>query len=91
MKSLPHIKFFERRSRLFGALGAGLAVLMFVALIEILLGNLRGDTSIWIQPLATLLNCGCWVAYGLGRRDGFVLVPNVVGVVVASATLAAAL
>lgn len=91
MISLPSLKFFERGIQLFGALGAGMAVLMFVALIEILLGNLRGDTSIWIQPLATLLNCGCWVAYGLGRRDWFVFVPNVVGVLVASATLLAAL
>lgn len=88
---MQNTNFLERHNALFGALGAGMAVLMFVALIEILLGNLRGDTSIWIQPLATLLNCGCWVAYGLGRRDWFVFVPNVVGVLVASATLLAAL
>lgn len=86
-----NIAFFENRTKLFGALGAAMAVLMFVALIEVLMSNYRGDSQIWIQPLATLINCLCWWAYGVGRHDWFVITPQVFGIVLAAATLVTAL
>ena len=82
--------FFERYTQLFGSLGALMAIVMFVALIEVLLTNYRGDSAIWIQPLATLVNCGCWLAYGLGRHDWFVITPQLFGIVLAAATLVVA-
>lgn len=88
--SLPKIEFFQRRTGLFGALGAGMAILMFVALLEVLLSNWRGDSAIWMQPLATLVNCLSWLAYGLGKRDWFVVTPQLFGIVLSIATLAAA-
>lgn len=91
MPKLPEIAYFQRHTDLFGALGAAMAVLMFVALIEVLLSNWRGDSAIWLQPLATLINCGCWFAYGLGKRDWFVITPQIFGVVLSIATLLAAL
>lgn len=83
-------RFFERHTQLFGSLGAVMAIVMFVALIEVLLSNYRGDSAIWIQPLATLVNCSCWLAYGLGRHDWFVITPQLFGIVLAAATLAVA-
>lgn len=82
-----NIAFFEDRTKLFGSLGAAMAILMFVALIEVLMSNYSGDSAIWIQPLATLINCLCWTAYGVGRHDWFVITPQLFGIVLAIATL----
>lgn len=86
-----NISYFENRTKLFGTLGAAMAVLMFVALLEVLMSNYRGDSAIWVQPLATLINCLCWLAYGVGRHDWFVITPQLFGIVLAFATLLTAL
>jgi hypothetical protein len=87
---MPKIEFFLRRTGVFGSLGAAMAILMFLALFEVTLSNWRGDTTIWVQPLATLVNCLCWLAYGLGKQDWFVVTPQLFGIVLAVATLVAA-
>lgn len=91
MPDIPKIEFFERRTSLFGALGAAMAILMFIALIEVFLSNWRGDSAIWMQPAATLFNCICWLGYGLGIRDWFVITPQLFGIVLSVATIAAVL
>lgn len=88
---MPRIEFFSRRASLFGALGAAMAILMFVALLEVFLSNWQGHSAIWIQPLATLFNCLCWLGYGIGRQDWFVVTPQLFGIVLSIATLIAAL
>ncbi len=90
MPNIPPIAWFQARTSLFGTLGAAMAVCMFVALIEVMLSNWRGDSQIWIQPLATLVNCAAWLGYGIGRQDWFVVTPQLFGIVLSVATLAAA-
>lgn len=87
---MTRIAFFENNTKLFGSLGALMAIVMFVALIEVLISNYQGHSAIWIQPLATLFNCGCWLAYGIGRQDWFVVTPQLFGIVLATATLVVA-
>lgn len=88
---MPRIEFFERHTGLFGSLGAAMAILMFVALLEVFVSNWQGHSAIWMQPLATLINCVCWLGYGIGKRDWFVVTPQLFGIVLAIATLIAAL
>lgn len=66
----------EKQEKMIGMFGAILSVVMFVSLIEICLTNLHGETNIIIQPLATAINCLCWVLYGFSKRDNFIMLPN---------------
>jgi hypothetical protein len=69
-------EYLEKKESTIGLFGAALSVIMFVSLLEICLSNMRGETNIIIQPIATAINCLCWVLYGFSKRDNFIMLPN---------------
>jgi hypothetical protein len=82
--------FLHKNEKIIGSIASILAIVMFVSLIEVLLANLRGQTAIVIQPLATFLNGFFWSLYAYGRRDWFLLGPNVLACVLGALTAGAA-
>lgn len=69
------------------------AVLMYVSYISQIQLNLAGHKGSLIQPLATVLNCSLWVAYGLMKpvRDWPVALANAPGVLLGAITFTTAL
>ncbi len=59
-----------------------LTFFMFIAIIEIGISNFKGETFIWIQPLATFLNCSLWTGYGFLKRDNVIIAPNIAGIII---------
>ena len=57
-----------------------------ISLIEILISNIRGS-HIFIQPLATAFDGLFWSLYGYGRKDWFLLVPNLLALVLGLVTV----
>ena len=54
---------------------------MFICLIEVFISNLNGSSKILIQPIATAFNGLFWSLYAYGRKDWFLLVPNILACV----------
>jgi len=52
---------------------------MFFSLVEVFISNVKGESQIFILPMATVLNCFFWSLYGYIRRDIFVFMPNFLG------------
>jgi hypothetical protein len=69
--------FILKHEKIIGTLASIFAIIMFFSLIEILISNVRGDSAIFIQPIATSINGLFWGAYAYGRRDWFLFVPNI--------------
>jgi len=59
---------------------------MFVSLIEILFSNIRGDSHIFVQPIATAFNGFFWSLYAYGKKDWFLLAPNILACVLGAIT-----
>ena len=60
--------FLRKNEKVIGSIASIMAIIMFVSLIEILMSNIRGDSNIFIQPLATAV-CGFFGACMLmGKR-----------------------
>ncbi len=76
----------EKNQKTIGFVASILAIIMFVSLIEVLLSNMRGESRIIIQPLATALNGFVWTLYAYGRKDYFLLIPNVLALILGAAT-----
>lgn len=85
MGELQHI--LKRNEKVIGSIASILAIIMFVSLIEVFISNLQGKSSIFIQPSATALNCFFWSMYAYGRKDWFLLVPNILGMVLGLMTV----
>ena len=69
-------KYIKKHEKTIGFIAATLGVIMFISLIEILISNMKGDSKIFIQPLATAINGFFWSLYALSIKDRFVLIPN---------------
>jgi len=67
----------KKNEKTIGTIASILAVIMFFSLIEIMFSNLRGESEIYIQPIATAFNGFFWTLYAYGRKDYFLLIPNV--------------
>ncbi len=65
--------------KLMGLIGAILTTVMFSSMIEIAVNNHRGITTIWFQPLMTIVSTVVWFVYGLFRKDLFLLIANGAG------------
>ncbi len=65
--------------KIMGLFGAILTTVMFSSMIEIAVNNHRGITTIWFQPLMTIISTVVWFAYGLYRKDLFLLIANGAG------------
>ncbi len=75
--------------KIIGLVGAVLTTLMFSSMIEIAWNNYRGITTIWIQPILTIVSNAVWFAYGIYRKDLFILIANGAGIFFAAITICA--
>jgi len=83
-------KKLKKNEKVIGTIASILAVIMFFSLIEILLANLSGESDIYIQPIATAFNGFFWSLYAYGRKDNFLLIPNVLALLLGFFTTVAA-
>lgn len=83
----------ERRLLLLGWIATATAIAMYLSYIDQIRLNLVGDKGSTIQPLATMINCTLWVAYGFMRekRDWPIVLANAPGVLLGAIALATAL
>ncbi len=81
----------KRLIKILGYVGTLVAIGMFLSLIEIARANLRGETTIIIQPLITILNCSIWSTYAILTKERFVFAANIPGVLLGIITVIAAL
>ncbi|RZM11765.1 MAG: hypothetical protein EOP68_02880 [Sphingomonas sp.] len=82
----------ERKLLLLGWIATATAVAMYLSYIDQIRLNLAGDKGSTIQPLATMVNCALWVAYGFLRekRDWPIVLANAPGVLLGAIALATA-
>ena len=78
---------FKKNEKFIGSIASILAIIMFVSLIEIMISNLQGKSNIFIQPLATAVNCFFWSMYAYGKKDWFLLIPNILGLILGILTI----
>ncbi len=78
-------KLIEKEN-VIGAIASICATLMILSLIEVFISNLEGTSNIYIQPLATIFNCFLWSLYGYARKDMFIIIPNISGVIIGVTT-----
>lgn len=67
-----------------GIVASCAAILMYVSYIPQIYGNLHGEKSDFIQPLAAAINCTLWVFYGALKKphaDIPIIVANLPGVI----------
>jgi len=59
------------------------AILMFVSYIDQIRLNLEGHKGSVLQATATVINCGLWTTYAVGRKvkDWPIIIANVPGIV----------
>ncbi|MFH1255511.1 MAG: SemiSWEET family transporter [bacterium] len=74
-------QFLKNNEKIIGTIASALAIIMFASLIEILVSNAKGNSNIFIQPIATAFNGFFWSLYAYGRKDWFLLVPNILACV----------
>jgi hypothetical protein len=78
--------YLQKNEKVIGSIASVLAIIMFVSLVEVLLSNLSGNSNIWFQPLATTINGFFWALYAYGRKDWFLLIPNILACVLGIVT-----
>lgn len=86
-------KFQEKlkaNEKIIGTIASILAIVMFFSLIEVLISNLNGTSKIFIQPIATAVNGIFWSLYAYGRKDYFLLIPNILAFAIGTLTAIAA-
>ena len=71
----------KKNEKIIGAIASVLAIIMFISLLEVFNSNLQGKSHIFIQPLATAFNGFFWSLYAYGRKDYFLLIPNLLAVI----------
>ena len=83
----------ERAITILGWIATVTAIVMYLSYIDQIRLNLAGHPGSMLQPIATIVNCGLWTAYGLlkTKRDWPIAVANFPGVVLGAITLATAL
>jgi len=79
----------ERYIALLGWAASIMGVVMFLSYADQIALNLAGQKGSRILPLATMLNCSLWTAYGIlkPRRDWPIVVANLPGLILATVTL----
>ena len=83
----------ERTITILGWIATVTAIVMYLSYIDQILLNLAGQKGSMLQPIATIVNCTLWTAYGATKqkRDWPIVVANGPGVVLGLATLITAL
>lgn len=61
----------ERNLQILGWIGTCLSFIMYISYIPQIMGNLDGNKTPFIQPLAAAINYTIWTSYGLlkAKRD----------------------
>ncbi len=82
-----------RALALLGWVATGTAILMYASFVDQIRLNLGGQPGSIVLPLAAVLNCSLWVAYGFLRpqRDWPLVLANAPGVLLGAVTVATAL
>lgn len=73
----------ENKLKIIGWIGTALSVAMYISYIPQIMGNLSGNKTVFLQPLAAAFNCTIWVLYALlkDKRDYPLAAANAPGVV----------
>ena len=73
----------EKQAKIIGWIGTTLAILMYVSYIPQIMGNLDGNKTFFLQPLAATINCIIWTSYGLlkEKKDYPLAVANLPGII----------
>lgn len=79
-------QFLKNNEKIIGTIASILTIIMFASLIEIFLSNIRGNSHIFIQPIATAFTGFSWSLYAYSRRDWFLLIPNILGCILGAIT-----
>ncbi len=77
----------EKIINFLGTLGTGIAILMFVSLLEIARSNLVGSSHIFIQPIAVTVNCSIWSLYAHLKKERYVFWANFPGIILGVFTI----
>ncbi|WP_269082636.1 SemiSWEET family transporter [Sphingomonas sp. Leaf343] len=83
----------ERTVMTLGWIATAAPVTMYVSYVDQIRLNLSGEKGSMIQPLATVVNCSLWAAYGFLRhpkRDWPIVLANAPGIVLGALSLATA-
>ena len=73
----------EKNLQILGWIGTCLSVIMYISYIPQIMGNLGGNKTPFIQPLAAAINCTIWTSYGLlkAKRDYPLAAANLPGII----------
>ena len=73
----------ENKLKIIGWIGTALSVAMYISYIPQIMGNLNGNKTIFLQPLAAAFNCTIWVLYALlkDKRDYPLAAANAPGII----------
>lgn len=73
----------QKKIAILGWMGTCLSIVMYVSYVFVIMGNLDGNKSGFVQPLAATFNCIVWFAYGFfkEKRDYPIMVANAPGIV----------
>ena len=74
-------QFLKNNEKIIGTIASVLAIVMFTALLEILMSNIRGESHIFVQPIDTAFNGFFCSLYAYWIKDWFLLGPNVLACV----------
>ncbi|WP_294189473.1 SemiSWEET family transporter [uncultured Sphingomonas sp.] len=84
----------DKHLRLLGWIATATAVAMYLSYLDQIKLNVAGEKGSLIQPLATMVNCSLWVAYGFlrrPRRDWPIVLANAPGVLLGAISFVTAL
>lgn len=72
----------QKKVAILGWMGTCLSIVMYVSYVFVIMGNVSGHKSGFIQPLAATFNCIVWFAYGLlkEKRDYPIMFANAPGI-----------
>jgi hypothetical protein len=87
---MQHLKK-EKISNTLGFIGTVIAITMFVSLLEVARSNWLGESHIIIQPIITTINCSIWSVYAFMKKEKFVFVANIPGVLLGVITILSAI
>ena len=73
----------EKNLKILGWIGTLLSVIMYVSYVPQIMGNLYGNKTFFLQPLAATINCTIWTSYGLlkEKKDYPLSAANLPGVI----------
>ena len=73
----------EKNLKILGWLGTLLSVIMYVSYVPQIMGNLHGNKTFFLQPLAATINCTIGTSYGLlkEKKDYPLSAANLPGVI----------